>query len=230
VLPSQLYGARQNITDKLKLKTGDLASNARLAKAEMQRLLEVLDPTITQGAPLFEQYLAQFAELSKPINRMEFLQDLTLGPGKITNARGEIEFARVQRALERIAKERKKPGASAAKALEEEHLQALIAIRNELAAFAHRDELARVRGSNTTQLANAAARTGAGPLGQAIRTAGRWGMHLGLNAIMPGGVGNAAYDVATRAAEARRGRRTEAELAALRARLLETSPRNQLLD
>jgi hypothetical protein len=151
-LPQMLYGVRKNITDKLNSKATDsLASNAKASRAELNKVLDKLDEIIPQGAPKFKDYLAKYADQAKVVDQQKFLQDQLSGAGKITDAQGNLRYNQVQKLLEKAAADRKKTGISPAKSLTDEQVQALIAIRNELAAKAYKDELARAPGSDTAQ-------------------------------------------------------------------------------
>jgi hypothetical protein len=151
-MPDMLYGVRKNITDKLNSKATDsMAADAKAARAHLTSVLDQLDKIIPQGAPKFKDYLSNYAEQAKIVDAQKFLQDQLSGAGKITDAQGNLRHAQVQKLLEKVAAERKKPGNSPAKSLTDEQVQALIDIRNELAAKAYKDELARAPGSDTAQ-------------------------------------------------------------------------------
>lgn len=224
-LPDQLYGARQNITDKLKGKGSDTeASNARLAKGQLQDVLGVLDPIISQGAPGFTDYLSNFSQLSKPIDQMRFLQSKLLGPGKITDASGNVTFGGVQKLLEKIAVDKKASGANVAKSFSDDQLQSLIDMRNELAANDYRDRLAKTTGSDTTQKLSAASRIA----GTAVKGAADAAIHLALLHTPAAGVGNAAYQFGVKPMiAARQARNAAATAAELKSRLISTTPAPQ---
>jgi hypothetical protein len=157
-LPDILYGVRKNITDKLNSKATDsLASSAKASRAELTQVLDVLDKVITSGAPKFQKYLDDYAAQAKVVDAQRFLQNQLSGAGKITDAQGKLRYTQFQKLFEKIADERSKPGNSPAKAITDEQLQGIEAIRNELAAFHYRDELARAKGSDTQQNKHTAA-------------------------------------------------------------------------
>ena len=165
-MPSQLYGARQNMTDLLKkgaTGTGDIASDAKLSKKIIEDLLPQTDSIINDGAPRYQQYLDDFHEASKPINQQEYLQDL-----KLTGAGGRLQLSRVQSALDRILKDRSGAGVNKAKSLTGDEIQNLVNVRNELAATDLKNRLAATRGSDTVQQLQRAAETQSGPVGQAV--------------------------------------------------------------
>lgn len=230
-LPSQLYGARKNITDLLKKGVGEGADDVRASKSILTGLLDKIDPIINKGAPKYQTYLDQFHEASQPINQMEFLQKYQTGSKKLTNVDGYLQFSKVQKMLDDIYQGRKAPGINAAKSLTEEQIQNIENVRNELAAMSLKDRLAKVKGSDTTQQTNRAGILGDGPLGTAVKGAAEMGAHA-LLFHTTGGIGNAAMAihraVVKPAREAHKAAKAENTLSARKAQLLETKPRNPL--
>ncbi len=229
-LPSQLYGARQNITDMLRGKgLTKEQSDAQLAKGQLEDVLDVLDPTIAQGAPKFADYIGPnglYAQASAPITAMRFLQSYGLDTGKLTNAAGDLDFLKVQKLYQTVAKQRAEPGVQPAKALTEAQVQAIEALRNELAATHYKDQLARVKGSDTTQKLSLLSRIAASPLAQAAAVPAEAGAHM-LMAAPTMGIGNAllfAGRVGQRYYTAAQAKKAAAAEAALKSRLLETTP------
>lgn len=92
--PEQLYGVRQAIDDQLSPLSED--KDARLAKAQLMQVKNALDPVIEQGAPGYRQYMQTYAQASKPINGLEYLQSLNLAPP----GGGPPTLARVNRAAD----------------------------------------------------------------------------------------------------------------------------------
>lgn len=230
-LPSQLYGARKNITDLLKKGVGEGADDVRASKSILTGLLDKIDPIINKGAPKYQTYLDQFHEASQPINQMEFLQKYQTGAKKLTNVDGYLQFSKVQKMLDDIYQGRKAPGINAAKSLTDEQIQNIENVRNELAALSLKDRLAKVKGSDTTQQTNRAGILGDGPLGTAVKGAAEMGAHA-LLFHTTGGIGNAAMAihraVIKPAREAAKAAKHENALVARKAQLLETKPRNPL--
>jgi hypothetical protein len=189
--PSLGYGVRENITDMLKKSvkgTGDEADAIRAVKAKLQSYLPLLDDAITEGAPLFKDYLRAWHELSQPIDRMEFLQQYQPGgTKKLVDGNGYLRPAAVQRMLEDILRDTKASGPKAAKSLTDQEINNIIAVRNELATRALQDRLGSVRGSDTFQQIERAGQPG--PVGNALRaTAHTAGI------ISTGGVANLLYE------------------------------------
>ena len=172
-MPSVLYGGRKNVTDILNEGLGS-STSARKASVQAARkfltdaLENHIDPAINNGAPLFDTFRTQWSALSKPIDRMNFLQEHLFGPGDVRGTDGKIQFQAVQNLLEKMVKMRKAVGNNPAKSFDLPHLDELTAIRNELAAWHLRDRLFNAAGSPTVQRATKAAQLQSGKLGQAI--------------------------------------------------------------
>jgi hypothetical protein len=172
--PSQLYGARQNITDMLQKAvkgTGDEADAVRAVKQKLTSFLEPIDQKITEGAPQFQNYLRAWHELSKPIDQQEFLQKYTTGTGKLTDQTGYLQPNKVQKMLSDILAGNKASGNNAAKSLTDAQIGNIIAVRNELATQPLQRRLAAVPGSDTFQQINRASKF-TGPIGNALRLVG----------------------------------------------------------
>jgi hypothetical protein len=199
--PSQLYGVRQNITDLLQKGvkgTTDEADAVRASKAILTGFIPELDKTITGGAPEFGRYLQAWHNLSKPIDRMEFLQKYQTGAKKITGGDGYLIFNKVQKMLDDVLQGNKARAPGGAKLLTDEEIGNVTAVRNELAAQQLKDRLASVKGSDSFQQFN---RAGAfsGPVGNAIGTLARMGGVIGS-----GGTLNLLYEHGIRPGAARR--------------------------
>lgn len=74
--PQNLYAVRQDINDAIAGKLGGEQSKFKLAQGQLIQMRNELDNTIEGAAPGFKAYLTQYGALSKPINRMQTLQDL----------------------------------------------------------------------------------------------------------------------------------------------------------
>lgn len=143
--PAQLYGIRQAISDSISPKAAGTAGDARLAARELIDVQRALDTVIEQGAPGYNAYMKSYAEQSRPIEAMQFLQGLNL-----TNAKGEITLAKVDAALKGIEKQRGLPGARAAKSISDDQIATLDALRHDL-RIEDRSSLGKGIGSNTVQ-------------------------------------------------------------------------------
>jgi hypothetical protein len=192
--PEVLYGARQNITDKLSAAGRQTPGN-QLAKLQLMEIKDQLDPVISSGAAKFPDYLAAVKQASQPYEAMNYLQSFLTGPGKLTDPSGLMQFGKVQRMLDQTVAQRAKPGFTAAqvgpKALTGDQMQRLFDMRNELAANHYKDQLARTKGSDSFQQFNAASRVG-GPVATVAKTLGNYAIHAGI-AHFTGGIGNAIY-------------------------------------
>jgi hypothetical protein len=222
--PETLYGARQNITDKLS-SAGQLDAGNKLAKSQLIDAKNMVDQMISTTSPNFPTYLKDVAEAKKPVAAMSYLQDYLTGSKSLTDIRGNLQFNRVQKMLDNTVTQRASPGFttanSEAKALSPEQMQGLFNLRNELAAMNHKDYLASTKGSDTTQLLSDAARAKSGVVGNALRTAGDYAVHAGL-AKTTFGLGNPLYVVAKRGLAARReAKQAAANAATLQARKAE---------
>ena len=106
-----------------------------------ERLLSLMDREI----PGYAEARAAYAEASRPIDAMRFLQGLNL-----TDASGNITLAKVQNALRNVQKQQALPGVRDAKSVTPEQIEALTAIRDDLLRAAN-SGAGRSIGSNTFQ-------------------------------------------------------------------------------
>lgn len=181
--PSLLYGARQNITDLLKKGvrgTSDEADAVRAVKQKLTSFLPIIDDAITAGAPQFKQYLQSWSDLSKPIDRMEFLQKYHTT--KLVDKDGYLLPTKVQAMLNDVLTGLKAKGPNAAKSLTEEEIDNIIKVRNELQAVALQRRLESVRGSDTFQQLNRAGSM-SGPIGTAVRGVGELALGAGTMGV-----------------------------------------------
>ncbi len=223
VLPSQYYGARKNLVEIR--DSGPMTkegAEARTARRELGRVGEVMDRVIGEGSNGYKDvYLPQWAHYSRLIDQQEYLQSKTVGPGKITGQDGNLTWNGVQKLLEQILSDKRKPGNSRAKTLTEEQLNEIVAIRNELAALKYRNDLAKSNGSPTVKKAAAAARLGAPVMGlspEAIDAA----IHTVLGKFTMG-AGNAVYEFGVKPVlKKRRERAADAIMETTKNRLMNT--------
>jgi hypothetical protein len=143
--PAQLYGIRKAIIDRLSPLAAGSSSDARLAARELGVIKKGLDGAIEKAAPGFSDYLKTYADMSRPIDQMQFLQGLN-----ITDARGNITLQKVQSALRSVNKLQGAKGVNAAKSLTPVQVGALQAIRDDLLR-AQNTSLGKSIGSPTMQ-------------------------------------------------------------------------------
>ena len=114
---------------------------AKALGATQQKLLGVMEKL----SPEYKEARLTYAAMSKPVNEMEALQGL-----RLTDARGNITLAKLQNAIHGIEKQRAAPGVNNAKAIDEDKLQTLYAIRDDLLRQGL-TQSGRSAGSNTFQ-------------------------------------------------------------------------------
>jgi hypothetical protein len=117
---------------------GKMASNLVGVK---ERLLTLMDREI----PGYADARAAYAEASRPIDAMKYLQGLNL-----TDAQGSITLSKVQNALRNLEKQQGLPGVNEAKSVSADQIQALTAIRDDLLRQAN-SGAGKAVGSNTFQ-------------------------------------------------------------------------------
>lgn len=143
--PAQLYGVRQAVTDLMKTIGGRDNSAAQLASRELRVVKLGLDRAIEKAAPGFTDYLKTYAEKSKPIDAMKYLQDL-----RVTEKNGNITLAKINNAIEAIEAKQASPGVQKAKSIDAARLGALKALQADLLR-AENTQLGISRGSPSGQ-------------------------------------------------------------------------------
>ena len=188
----ELYGVRQEMGRRVK----DMATDPDLAHVRDQfgDLLDVTDGAITSGAPEYRTMMDNYRQASIGINEAERLQDMRL---KITNGSDRvITFGALDRYMKTLWMERHGPNRYApAKDISPETWDHLMQLHERLARSASADELAKTKGSDTTQLMMEMTRKGA--IGAA---------HLAA-AKLTGGLGNIAIPYITKGIDERRAQR-----------------------
>ena len=229
-LPSMLKGVRDDITDKLYDKSPTVEGNAaRTASNQLRTVLKTVDDTIASGLPgtRYQDYLSNLSAALGQVSKLDFLQKYITGSKKLTDLSGNLLFNKVQGLLNDIqAHHADRTGG--AKELTMDEINQIEAVRNELAAKDLLQRRAAVPGSPTPQVQNAAGILGAGPLGVAVRGGAEAALH-GALAVTTHGIGNAAlggyrYFIKPQI-DAARAQQAAAELAAMKAHLLDTTPR-----
>lgn len=164
----QLYGVRKAIGDKLSPLAQGTGNDARQAAHELMEVQKVIDQRIEKAAPGFKDYLSEYHEMSKPLDRMGLLQS-----AKITDSQGNITLAKLDSTIKSIEKARSSKGAHVAKSLSDEELNGLRAIREDMRRESLPASKVKPPGSDTVQnlatsnalgkfLGNTAASAGAG--------------------------------------------------------------------
>jgi len=154
----ELYGLRAEMARKVK----DMATDTDLAhvRGQFGDLLDKTDSAITTGAPEYRTMMDNYKADSGPINAAERLADMKL---KVTNGSDRvITFGAMDRYMKSLWMERHGPNPYApAKSIPQETWDHLMTLHERLARSASADELARTKGSDTTQLMMEMARKGA---------------------------------------------------------------------
>ena len=189
--PELVYGVRKNINDMIdELDPLGKPKHAR-AMAQLLELRGKLDDAMDKAFPgQWKEYLNGYHEASKPIDVMKFLQErkanLTNGPDRT------ITFGKFDKLMKDIVIERGKTGIGPAEHLTDEQMATLKGIWKHLQRSASDQELARVRGSDTTQRMMELLRTGV--------------LHVAAG-VGTGGVANIAVPLVTRHMAERRAKR-----------------------
>lgn len=157
--PQIVYnGIRKNIGDKLDRAKLDPASNEALAQALLVQIKEKIDTAMEAANPGFRQYLANYAEASRPIDEAQVLKGFRRS---IVDTGGNMQLSRVQNMLNRIVKARDGAGANPYKSITDETMNRLFALRDDLAREAAARDFAKSNGSPTFKKTVTAARAGA---------------------------------------------------------------------
>ncbi len=76
--PAELYNVRKYLNDMVAPRAAGTADDGKAAAAQLLQLKPTMDNVIEAGAPGFKNYMGQFENLSRPINGMQYLQNLNL--------------------------------------------------------------------------------------------------------------------------------------------------------
>lgn len=137
-----LMYANQNLGD---IVGNAIATGNKSYARSVTNVKNNLNDIIEQVSPKYAQANKEFAQMSAPVNQMEFLQGL-----RLTDARGNITLSKVKNALDNIQRQSREPGVNAAKSLAPEQIQILQAIRDDLLR-AGNQSAGKAIGSNTLQ-------------------------------------------------------------------------------
>lgn len=137
-----LHDVKTAIDDKIasSVQSGQ-GGEVKALQGTQNKLLDVMQKL----SPEYGEARATYAAMSQPVNAMEALQSL-----KLTDARGNMTLAKVQSAITGLERARAAPGVNSAKAVTDEQLKTLTAIRDDLL---RQDKLGGGKsvGSNTYQ-------------------------------------------------------------------------------
>lgn len=147
--PEMLYGVRKHINDRLSREVGTTDQEVKLARSVLMDVRKELDGAIEAAAPGFSEYLASYAEASRPINVMEEL--LAARPRIFKGADRHVAFHDFDRVMKDWVSDRAAAGSNAAKNIPDEQWQQLMGMWRSLQRSAEADRLARAPGSDTTQ-------------------------------------------------------------------------------
>ena len=145
--PELLYGVRKHIGDLMdgKVNPGNGRSDARAAARELTSVKSALDNEIDRVVPGFSDYLSKYADMSKPVNQMEFLQKLNL-----TNGHDVPTLAKVDAAIKGITILKNKGGVNGATSITDAQMKFLNDLKDTLQKQDNVN-LGRSVGSNTVQ-------------------------------------------------------------------------------
>ncbi len=190
--PQMLYGVRKHIDDLIEEKDARGNKANERAMAQLLGLKATLDDVIETAAPGFKKYLSDYSEASKPIDVMKLLQDKKFS---LTNGSDRIfTFGKFDKFMKDLVIDRMQKGISQAESIGRETWDALLNIRRSLARSASDQELAKTRGSDSSQL---------------LMELGRKGLLIGAHGVaatVAPGLGNIAIPMVTRAMELRHTR------------------------
>ncbi len=146
--PEQLYGVRKHIDDLISPEGIAADPKVQRASANLIQMKNALDTQIEAAAPGFQQYLANYANASRPIDAMQVLQKFENG---LYDAQGRMTYQKVQTMMKNIVDRRSAPGINPYKSIPDDTMQQLWNLRDDLRRSASAAELARTPGSDTTQ-------------------------------------------------------------------------------
>ena len=175
--PEMLYGTLKYLNDLLHPVAQNTDADKQAAAASLMKLKPLLQSAIESGASGFKEYNAKHADLSKPIDALQFLQSLNL-----TNATGDVRLQAIDSAIKNIKRQQQLPGVQKATWVSKNQLGQLEALRNAL-----RMEAARGAGKpiNSTTFQNLATNSRVGQVAGNPLMSGILGQ-MGGYAVMPG--------------------------------------------
>lgn len=147
--PEMLYGVRKHINDRLSREVGTTDQEVKLARAVLMDVRQELDQAIEAAAPGFRDYLATYAEMSRPIDVME---ELIGARAKLfKGADRHVAFHDFDRVMKDWASDRAAAGVNPAKSITDDEWQKLMGMWKSLQRSAEAERLSRTAGSDTAQ-------------------------------------------------------------------------------
>jgi hypothetical protein len=154
--PKSLYGIREDVADKLSKSFASKDPSVTQVRPQLVEIKDVLDQAIEGGAPGYKKYLSDYAESSRPIDAMEYLQDARK---TLTNANGTLMPGAYHRFMVNTVADRAARGINPAKSLTEDQMNVLHNIHSDLKRM-NNINLSNPRGSDTNMLGHIASRGG----------------------------------------------------------------------
>ena len=188
--PAQLYGIRKAINDSLSPLAANAGSDAQLAASELQQVKAALDNSIEGAAPGFKKGLAEYADSSRPIDAMQYIQSKGF-----TSADGTVTMAKVKGVIDDLTKQQALPGPRDAKSVPQSTMDSLQGLYADL-LLQNNSRLGLQPGSNTFQ--NLAVNSTLANYGAPLAHAAAAVSHIPL-------IGNALMGTIGRAYEAQNG-------------------------
>ena len=145
--PEMLYGVRKQINYLLS-KNGQRANPAYADATVVSSLMKVrnaLDQAIEPAAPGFSQYLKNYSDASREIDKQEFLQSVI---PRMRDVKNKVTLNGVNSVMKDIGKRLRATGPNKAKSIDDDTMDQLFNLRSDLLRESNRD-LGKARGSDT---------------------------------------------------------------------------------
>ena len=211
--PMELYGFREQVNRML--SKASQAADPTLAhiSGQLGEIIKATDGQIEAARPGYRTYMNNYANASRPIDTMEALQGLE---PSLYDTQGNMQLSRVQNAMKSIVQARATPGNNIYKSIPDDTMANLWNLRDDLRRSATADQLARTKGSDTSQNQNDALRYAGNLAGNAL-------MHGAANYIAPG-VGSIGLSMAKNALASSKAKRASQAATARGLSMLRTDP------
>ena len=125
--PGELYNVRKYLNDMVAPRAAGTADDGKAAAAQLLQLKPTMDNVIEAGAPGFKNYMQQFENLSRPIDGMQYLQNLNL-----TDANGHTTLQKLDTAVKGLARNQAKDGVQLADSVTPDQAGVLTALRDDM--------------------------------------------------------------------------------------------------